>query len=108
MVNIRRTKYNDCKQCGKEVNTRVAIFCSLQCSTDFRVYERAKLGLLNGRYAKTYLLKEYGHKCWKCKNTEWNDQPIPLDLEHKDGNGENNSKENIELLCPNCHAQTPT
>lgn len=33
---------------------------------------------------------------------------IPLEVEHKDGNSENNSLINLCLLCPNCHAQTPT
>jgi 5-methylcytosine-specific restriction endonuclease McrA len=31
-----------------------------------------------------------------------------LQLEHKDGNSENNKPENLCLLCPNCHSQTPT
>jgi predicted HNH restriction endonuclease len=31
-----------------------------------------------------------------------------LELEHKDGNGENNDLKNICLLCPNCHSQTAT
>ena len=29
-----------------------------------------------------------------------------LELEHKDGNNKNNSRENLEALCPNCHSQT--
>lgn len=33
---------------------------------------------------------------------------IPLQLEYKDGNSTNHKKENLELLCPNCHAQTST
>jgi hypothetical protein len=32
---------------------------------------------------------------------------IPLELNHKDGDHGNNSKDNLELLCPNCHALTP-
>lgn len=47
-------------------------------------------------------------KCYKCHNTEWNNQPIPLELEHIDGNNQNNNLENLTLLCPNCHAQTST
>jgi 5-methylcytosine-specific restriction endonuclease McrA len=34
--------------------------------------------------------------------------PIPLELEHKDGNCTNHNIENLELLCPNCHALTDT
>lgn len=31
-----------------------------------------------------------------------------MELEHKDGNNANWSRENLEALCPNCHSQTPT
>jgi hypothetical protein len=56
------------------------------------------------------LLKEgfFEHKCYKCNLETWNDKPIPLELEHKDGKNSNNSIENLTLLCPNCHAQTKT
>jgi hypothetical protein len=47
-------------------------------------------------------------RCNKCGGTEWLGQPIPLELEHRDGDHANNSLENLELLCPNCHALTPT
>ena len=49
-------------------------------------------------------LKE--HKCECCGLTTWLNQPIPLELHHKDGNRYNNVLENFELLCPNCHALT--
>lgn len=54
------------------------------------------------------LLKEgyKEHRCEKCGLTTWLDQPIPLELHHKDGNRYNNIIENYELLCPNCHAFT--
>ena len=48
------------------------------------------------------------HQCENCGNTEWLGQPIPLELHHKDGNKKNNTLENFELLCPNCHALTDT
>lgn len=46
--------------------------------------------------------------CARCQRSEWLEAPIPLELEHKDGNKQNNSRDNVELLCPNCHALTPT
>lgn len=48
------------------------------------------------------------HRCETCLRIEWNGQPIPLELDHIDGDRTNNLFENLRLLCPNCHAQTPT
>ncbi len=47
-------------------------------------------------------------KCYSCKNTTWLEKPIPLELEHVNGNHSDNRIENLTLLCPNCHALTPT
>lgn len=59
---------------------------------------------------KVRLLQEgiFEPRCNKCNGAEWLGQPMPLELEHRDGNSTNNALENLELLCPNCHAQTPT
>jgi hypothetical protein len=57
---------------------------------------------------KNVLIKERGHKCEVCKRSTWNKKPITLELEHKDGDKKNNVKENLLLMCPNCHSQTPT
>lgn len=57
---------------------------------------------------KKRLLKYRGHSCESCGLHTWMDLPIPLELEHIDGNNRNNAKENLKLLCPNCHALTPT
>lgn len=46
------------------------------------------------------------HICEKCENVEWNGKPIPITLHHKDGDNKNNKIENLEILCPNCHAQS--
>lgn len=60
---------------------------------------------LRQRLIKERLLEP---KCYCCNNTFWNNKPIPLELEHKDGNHHNNELNNLTLLCPNCHAQTST
>jgi len=46
--------------------------------------------------------------CAMCGLSQWLDGPIPLELDHIDGNNKNNNLNNLRLLCPNCHAKTPT
>ena len=46
-------------------------------------------------------------KCDDCDRTQWRDETITLELDHINGDKENNSLANLRLLCPNCHSQTP-
>ena len=51
-------------------------------------------------------LKE--NQCEICGISEWNDQPLNCQLDHIDGNKNNNNLENLRIICPNCHSQTET
>lgn len=87
------------------------------CDQKFKSYRSLKLHLdaherpfesLGVRAKKQRLVWDRGHKCEVCKLEEWMNQAIPLELDHMDGNPTNNTKENLRLICPNCHAQTET
>ena len=43
-----------------------------------------------------------------CGIDTWQGFAIILELDHIDGNSENNGEQNLRCLCPNCHSQTPT
>lgn len=51
---------------------------------------------------------EQKHTCARCGNHEWLGEPLPIELEHRDGNNKNWARENVVGLCPNCHSLTPT
>lgn len=47
-----------------------------------------------------------GRKCEQCGLERWLDQNIPLEIHHIDGDKLNNEMDNLQILCPNCHALT--
>ena len=105
-----------CLNCEKEhfvpnkYSTR-GKYCSINCQHEFQHKERIANWKSGGKISKNPLkryLSEKREGCWECGITEWNGKLIVLELEHIDGNSENNSEDNLSLLCPNCHSQTDT
>ena len=66
----------------------------------------------NSNYRCSWRLRERYKKlvgisyCENCGLSEWQNKPIPLEIHHLNGNNTDNRLENLQLLCPNCHAQT--
>lgn len=98
--------------CTKPVSGVKGKYCSSQCSGEHRSIQARDKWLLEGEEPGSGTirrhLKSIRDECWCCGITEWNNKPIVLEIEHKDGNGHNNDPSNLELLCPNCHSQTDT
>lgn len=53
------------------------------------------------RAVKVRLLKQRGGQCERCSYSKVE----ILEMHHKDRNRNNNSLANLELICPNCHAE---
>lgn len=106
--------YN-CLHCGKENKWKGSShrnkYCDLVCHNAHKKDESVRAWLQEGKFsklaAKRYLA-EQREGCWTCGITEWQNKPLVLDLEHIDGDSDNNAPENLSLLCPNCHSQTDT
>lgn len=71
-------------------------------------YENSSFDELSKRKKKIRILEEQNYKCLFCENEEWLGQPITLELDHIDGNKQNNLRNNLRCLCPNCHSTTDT
>lgn len=59
------------------------------------------------KHIRRYQLMPY--VCEGCDNKgQHNGKPLTLQLDHRNGVGNDNRKENLRWMCPNCHSQTPT
>lgn len=88
-------------------------YCSNICQQAYQSkirYEQVEAGnATNSDQVKRYLLQKHGNVCLSSDCAwDFSKKSINVELEHIDGNGENNTLANCTLLCPNCHSTTPT
>lgn len=112
-------KSSICLNCGfgfmYKPQVKTGKYCSNDCFNSHRV-ETKYIAWINGEVGvwkdskalKRAVIRRDGYFCSECKITEWNNKPIVLELEHKNGDSYNNKPENLCLICPNCHSQTST
>lgn len=76
--------------------------------TALRKYNATPFEELGSENKRRRVLEEQNHCCNKCGLSEWLGVTLSLEVDHIDGNNQNNNRENLEGLCPNCHSITPT
>ena len=87
-------------------------YCSNTCSAEGKILEsveKAKQGLVKERPTlRKVLARVNGYVCECCGISEWNGKEITLQVDHINGLANDNSIENLRLICPNCHSQSDT
>lgn len=109
----------NCVNCNKILVSYQKKYCSNLCQKGYeqkQYIERWQNGLedgLSGEYGlskriRRYKLEKANYQCEKCGWGEKNlfTNTYPLEIHHIDGNYKNNKEENLQVLCPNCHALT--
>lgn len=109
-----------CYECGKTFKTynKERKFCSTHCASEYRKKQLLNKWLRNEltvqptsglcESIRKYLFEKHEFKCDKCGFEGYNriTGNTILQIHHLDGNSNNNSIENLQVLCPNCHAMT--
>ena len=65
-------------------------------------------GEASRKVARRYLVEKFGRRCSICGLTDWMGKPIPLVVDHIDGDATNCAVSNFRLVCGNCDMQLPT
>lgn len=110
--NKSRIKPGHCLNCGKQTTRVSKKYCSALCHqiviSHFAI-NKIENGTFSGSMStmRKYLIFKRGRRCEVCRNEMWQLNLIPLEVNHIDGNSENNKLDNVELICPNCHTLTP-
>jgi hypothetical protein len=110
-------KVYNCLHCGSENkwgHSKTNKFCGPLCQSEYKWIhetkpriERGECTHNSGVVLKKYLIEKHGEQCVECGQTSThNNKPLMLQLDHIDGDSDNNYPRNLRLLCPNCHSQT--
>jgi hypothetical protein len=112
---IPRPKTYECLNCGKENlyhRNKTNKYCAGECQHEHHWkirFSKIENGEILEGHMKRYISEVRGYNCEECgQDGTHNGKPLTLQMDHIDGNSDNNYLGNLRLLCPNCHTQTET
>jgi hypothetical protein len=118
MSNATKIRAFCSNNCGRRVGKFNRLFCSSNCRWSFdrsAVIESFVAGthqptFIINKVLRRYLIEKGGECCQRCGWAVRHAKTgrVPLEIEHIDGNWRNVVESNLTVLCPNCHALTPT
>lgn len=111
----------ECLNCGKvnpKQHSTANKYCNNTCQAEYQSKQKVDKWLAEGNWVtknkqltpwiKRYIRNRDNNCCTCCGISEWNGDPITLEVDHIDGDYRNNNEGNLRSLCPNCHSQTDT
>ena len=116
----RESEPRYCYNCNDKISIKNMKYCSSHCQFEYEhiayinkwlsgnVNATRSHGTNVSNYVRRWMKDTYGNKCSICGGTEWMGKPIPLVLDHIDGNSLISTKDNLRLVCGNCNMQLPT
>jgi len=113
---MRKKAKRICVACGAK--TRNPKYCTNQCQSDHRWRQTMAhiktTGVVpvcdsgNPQVARRYVLQSQGRRCAICNLTQWRGEPVPLVLDHINGDAADWRVANLRMVCGNCDMQLPT
>ena len=108
---------SECLNCKTQIKSNNRKYCSVKCQRRYQARQiidewkqNADSSIRSGYRIRApirdYLFEKHKNACSKCGWKEVNPftNNVPLEIHHIDGDCSNNAEDNLQVLCPNCHA----